>query len=440
MEMDFNSHKSVIYSVQSRKLKKKVLPMTLIQHLTRQLLQTTLLGFLFFNNVIVQVQAQDHSDSRWITTWATSPSSLPPIGEDYEIVENQTLRLIVHSSVGGDSVRLRLANYHGDQPIHVGAVSIALQVEGSSIQDGSSEDVSFSGAQSVTIPRGAVILSDPVSFAVPELSNLAVSLYIPNPSGFLTAHALSNQTNYISEAGNHSSSTNLPVASESPAWNLLTAIEVIKEGAVTAIAPVGDSITDGWGSTLSGNQRWPNHFARRLFADSSITNFAVVNAGISGNRVTTEGNLLFGQNLQARFERDVLALNKITHIVLLEGINDIGMPSMEAGEPITAEEIIAGYRNIIARAHARDIKIFGATLTPYEGAVYYTEAGEQVRQEVNRFIRNGREFDGVIDFDAVVQDPNRPARILPIFTEDNLHPNDAGYKAMADAINLDLFR
>jgi lysophospholipase L1-like esterase len=256
----------------------------------------------------------------------------------------------------------------------------------------------------------------------------------------LTAHALSNQTNYISEAGNHSSSTNLPVASESPAWSLLTAIDVIKEGAVTAIATVGDSITDGWGSTLSGNQRWPNHFARRLFADSSITNFAVVNAGISGNRVTTEGNLLFGQNLQARFERDVLALNKITHIVLLEGINDIGMPSMEAGEPITAEEIIAGYRNIIARAHARDIKIFGATLTPYEGAVYYTEAGEQVRQEVNRFIRNGREFDGVIDFDAVVQDPNRPVRILPIFTEDNLHPNDAGYKAMADAINLDLFR
>ena len=150
--------------------------------------------------------------------------------------------------------------------------------------------------------------------------------------------------------------------------------------------------------------------------------------------------LLFGQNLQARFERDVLALNKITHIVLLEGINDIGLPSMEGGESSTAEEIIAGYRNIIARAQARGIRIFGATLTPYEGAVYYTEAGEQIRQEVNHFIRQSGEFDGVIDFDAVVQDPDRPIRIRPAFTEDNLHPNDAGYKAMAEAIDLELFR
>tara|TARA_Y100000588_G_scaffold366565_1_gene432423 strand:+ start:88 stop:603 length:516 start_codon:yes stop_codon:yes gene_type:complete len=168
--------------------------------------------------------------------------------------------------------------------------------------------------------------------------------------------------------------------------------------------------------------------------------FAIVNAGISGNRVTTESNPQFGQNLQARFGRDVLALNKVAHIVLLEGINDIGMSTMETGSPIPAFNIINGYRNLIARAHARGIKVYGSTLTPFEGAVYYSEDGEVERQIVNDFIRNSGTFDGVIDFDAVVRDPENPKRILPRFTEDNLHPNDIGYKAMADAIDLNLFR
>ena len=386
------------------------------------------------------ILAQEHNDPRWITTWATSPSTLPPADDDFQSVADQTLRLIVHSSVGGGSLRLRLANYHGDRPVRVGGVTVALQAEGSSIQTGSSRLVSFSGEYSVTLARGAVVMSDALSFEVPELTNLAVSIYLPEDSGFLTAHALSNQTNYVSEPGDHSAALNLPVASESPAWNLLTAIDVINDDGVTAIATVGDSITDGWGSTLSGNQRWPNHFARRLFADGDIPNFAVVNAGISGNRVTTEDNELFGQNLQARFERDVLALNKVSHMVLLEGINDIGMPSMTGGELVDAAEIIAAYRNVIARARARGIKVIGATLTPFEGAVYYTQAGEALRQQVNDFIRGGGAFDGVIDFDAVVRDPDHPARILPSFTEDNLHPNDADYKAMADAIDLNLFR
>jgi lysophospholipase L1-like esterase len=200
---------------------------------------------------------------------------------------------------------------------------------------------------------------------------------------------------------------------------------------------VGDSITDGWGSTASANQRWPNHFSRRLFADSTAKKFAVVNAGISGNRVTTEGNARFGQNLQARFERDVLALSNVTHMVLMEGINDIGMSP--SGDLISSAEVIAGYRQIIARAHAAGIKIIAATLTPYEGAAYFTAAGENIRQEINAFIRDSGEFDGVIDFEKAVQDPTQPSRILPEFTEDNLHPNDAGYKAMADMVAIDLF-
>ena len=382
--------------------------------------------------------AQEHSDQRWVTTWATSPSTLPDADQDAATVEDQTLRLIVHTSVGGSSLRLRLSNLHGDHDIEIANTAVALHAEGGSIRAGSSNSVSFGGQDSVTIPPGAVVFSDPLAFTVPELSNLSVSMYLPGNSGFLTAHALSNQANYISEAGDHVDSTMLPVASETPAWSLLTAIDVINHDSVTTIATVGDSITDGWGSTASANQRWPNHFARRLFNDTDTAKFAIANAGISGNRVTTEGNARFGQNLQARFERDVLALSNVSHMILMEGINDIGMSPR--GELISADEVIAGYKQIIARAHARGIKIIGATLTPYEGAAYYTAEGELVRQEVNRFIRDGGAFDGIIDFEKAVQDPSHPSRILPSYTEDNLHPNDAGYKVMADAVDLSLFR
>lgn len=381
--------------------------------------------------------AQEHSDSRWVTTWSTSPSTLPNSNDEPSVVEDQTLRLIVHSSIGGSSVRLRLSNLHSDHAIEIGSTAIALQAENASVQIGSSMQFSFAGEASVTIARGAVVFSDPLEFTVPQLSNLSVSLYIPQRSGFLTAHALANQTNFISEKGNYTTSTDLPVDSETPAWNLLTAIDVINDNAVTAIVTVGDSITDGWGSSTSANQRWPNHFARRMYNDESSKKFAIVNAGISGNRVTTEGNALFGQNLQARFERDVLALSNVSHMILMEGINDIGMSPGD--DLIDASDIIAGYRQIIARAHANGIKIFGATLTPYADAAYYSTEGDLVRQQVNSFIRDSGEFDCVIDFEKVLQDPADPLHILPAFTEDNLHPNDAGYKAMSDSINLSLF-
>ena len=365
--------------------------------------------------------AQDHSDPRWVTSWATSPSTLPGSDDDGSDLQDQTVRLIVHTSIGGDSMRLRLSNYHGTGPVEIGAVSVALHNEESTVIDSSAEQVLFAGMGETTIARGATVLSDPLDFTVPELSNLAVSIYLPGDSGFLTAHALSNQNNYVSTAGNFTASTEMAVDSETPAWYLLTAIDVIADEAVSAFATVGDSITDGWGSTASTNNRWPNHFARRLYAAMPNNKFAIVNAGISGNRVTTEESPMFGQNLQARFERDVLALSDVTHMVLMEGINDIGM-SARAEDPVSAQQVIAGYRQIITRAHANGIKIFGATLTPYEGAAYYTAGGEMTRQQVNDFIRNSGEFDGVIDFEKAVQDPENPARILPSFTEDNLHP------------------
>ncbi len=382
-------------------------------------------------------QAQDHSDPRWLTTWTTSPSTLPGQPDPADSPEHQTLRLIAHTSAGGDAVRIRLSNTHGNGPVTVAAASIALQSEGHSIRRGSSASLRFSGQAAITIPKGAVVFSDPLSYKVPELTNLAISLYLAEDPGFLTAHALSNQINYIATGADLTASPSLPDAAETPAWPLLTAIDVISTESLSAIAMVGDSITDGWGSTASANQRWPNHFARRLFADDTAPNYAVVNAGISGNRVTTEGNALFGQNLQARFERDVLALSNVTHMVLMEGINDIGMSP--SGNLISSAEVINGYRQVIARAHANGIKVIGATLTPYAGAAYYTPQGESVRQAVNAFIRGSGEFDGFIDFEKAVQDPANPARILSEFTEDNLHPNDDGYRAMAEVVDLDLF-
>ncbi len=397
-----------------------------------------LAAFLLFTTLVSApfTLAQEQSDPRWVTTWSTSPSTLPGEDNPDNSPQDQTLRLIVHSSVGGDSVRIRLSNTHGNETITIGAASIALQSEESSIQPSTVESLQFAGQSSVTIPKGAVVFSDPLNYELPEMTNLSISLYLPEDNGFLTAHALSNQTNYISGNGDQTRSQQLSNQTETVAWPLLTAIDVISSESISAIAVVGDSITDGWGSTTSANQRWPNHFSRRLFADNDTQKFAVVNAGISGNRVTTEGNSRFGENLQARFERDVLALSKVTHMVLMEGINDIGMSP--SGSLISAAEIIAGYQQIIARAHTREIKIIGATLTPYEGAAYFTPEGELVRQQVNAFIRSG-EFDGVIDFEKAVQDPANPSRILPEFTEDNLHPNDAGYAAMANIIELDLF-
>lgn len=299
--------------------------------------------------------------------------------------------------------------------------------------------MTFGGEEAITIARGATVVSDPVAFSVPALSNLSVSLFLPNASGTVTTHLAAAQTNYVSSAGNFTDALEWEAAQELPVWNYLTAIDVGRTDEITAIVTLGDSITDGVGSTQSANNRWPNYFARALLSDPNLPDFAVVNAGISGNRVLQENSPRFGENLQVRFERDVLALSGVSHIVLLEGINDIGMAQLFAGEDVSPEEIIAGYRQIINRAHERGIKIIGATLTPFEGAVYYTEEGEDKRQAVNAWIRNSGEFDGIIDFEPSVRDPDNSRRLLPSFTADNLHPNDEGYKAMAEAIDMSLF-
>ncbi len=384
--------------------------------------------------------AQPAPDLHWATTWSMSPSSLPPAPDADNAFNNHTLRQIVHTSAGGEQVRLRISNTHGNKPLRVGAVSIALQDEGNAIVAGTLQNLTFSQRSSFVIPRGAVAFSDPVDFDVPAMSNLSISIYLPEGSGAATTHLAAQQTGYVSGPGDFSSSENLANAAEITAWNFLTAVDVGRREPITTIVALGDSITDGVGSSRNSNSRWPNHLARRLLADTAMPDFAVANAGISGNRVLHENAPRFGENLQARLERDVLALSNVSHVILLEGINDIGMAAMFPGEEVSADDIIAGYRQVIARLHAAGIKVIGATLTPYEGAAYYREEGESKRQQVNDWIRSSGEFDGVIDFEDAVKDFTHPRQMIPSFTEDSLHPNDEGYEAMANVIDLSLFR
>jgi lysophospholipase L1-like esterase len=367
----------------------------------------------------------------------TAPPAAPPAFMHFN---NQTLRQIVRTSIGGTRARVVLSNAFGTAPLTVGAAHIAVRDKESTIVASSDRALTFSGKQTLAIPSGAVLVSDPIDLAVPAMGDLAIDLYLPgntdSPSPVTTfTNAL--QTNYVSETGNFAGKSPFPVVARTPAWFVVSRVEVLAPQSVGAVVTVGDSITAGSRSTADTNNRYSNHLARRLA--TLPTPMAVLNAGIGGNRVLTEGAFTAGINVLVRFERDVLAQPGITHAIVLEGINDIGN-ARENPTP-TAEDLIAAHKQLIERAHTRGIVIFGATLTPFEGAMYFTQVGEAKRQALNQWNRTSRAYDGVIDFDEATRDPSHPARFLPQYESgDHLHPSDAGYKAMADAIDLGLFK
>lgn len=405
---------------------------------------TSVVAGLFFGTILLgsgsAVLARDrHNDESadWVGTWTASPSDLSVAGYN-----DQTLRLIVHTSIGGDHVRIRLSNTFGTSSLTIGAAHIAAQTSGASIVPGTDRPLRFGGSVSTTIPAGAMVVSDPVDLDVGALSNLAVSVYLPGATGPVTEHSLAVQHNYASTAGNYVDAVIMPVLTTSMSWSLLTAVEVTAGDDTRAVVTLGDSITDGYGSTVDANHRWPNLLAERL--QTRHRKVAVLDEGISGNRVLHDGLIpVFGPDALARFDRDVLAQSGVKYMILLEGINDFGHAAPGTPEAVSAEDIIAGYKQIIRRAHAHEIKVYGATLTPYVGTIfpgYFQPAGEVKRQIVNSWIRNSGAFDAVIDFDAVVRDPANPTKILPAYdVGDHLHPNDAGYSAMANAIDLRLF-
>jgi lysophospholipase L1-like esterase len=387
----------------------------------------------------------------WVGTWGASPTApnLAPGGGGpfgpTPSVENATLRQVVHLSAGGDQVRILVSNTFGQKDLTIGAAHVALQDEGSRVKPDTDHEVTFSGNPSFTIPAGATALSDPVSMQVGAFANLAVSLYFPGPTGPATNHGVGLNTGYVSEAGDHTSDADMSATQEIQARLFLSGVEVAAAPGTKTIVTFGDSITDGAASTPNTNHRWPDYLAARLGEREGKMPAAVVNEGISGNRILHD---VAGPNAQARFERDVLSWPNGSYVIVLEGINDIGFPEIKGAPfgdivdtgPITAEQLIAGHRQLIARAHARGLKIYGATLTPYIGATYATPHGDEIRQAVNKWIRESGEYDGVIDFDAAVRDPNDPSRMRADYQSgDWLHPNDGGYKAMADSIDLSLF-
>jgi lysophospholipase L1-like esterase len=379
------------------------------------------------------------SGEHWVGTWAASPQIQMPGTAPIAFAAQTTLRQIVHTSIGGSEVRVCLSNEIGSQPLVVGAARIALRSTGAGVVAGSDRPLTFGGRASITIAPGAPALSDPVRLDVPALSDLAISLHLPEAVTATTFHGVALQTAYVAPAGaDHTAAAVLPAGTTLQSWAFLTGVNVAARPRAAAIVALGDSITDGVQSTADANRRWTDILAQRLQARRGADDLAVLNEGINGDRLLSEGS--FAPNVSKRFDRDVVARAGVRYVAVLVGINDIGHSALGDGPVLTAADLVAGYRQLIARAHEKGLVVYGATLTPMGGSRYDVADAEELRAAVNEWIRNGGEFDGVIDFDRVTRDPAQPRRLLPLYdSADHLHPNDAGYRAMGEAVPLQLF-
>ena len=391
--------------------------------------------------------------AEWVATWGTAP--LPP-GPAFgptpatESYADQTIRQVVRISAGGKSVRIRFTNEYGTKPLLIGAARVALADSAGAVQPGTDKEILFGGKPDAIIPPGAPLLSDAVDLRVKALSSLSISLYLPEDTGPCTCHAVGMQSGYVSDAGDFSKQAFTPKQTiQSRAF--LADVEVESGTPAKTIVAFGDSITDGVGSTPDRNKRWPDLLAERLAARSGRTSWGMVNMGISGNRVLNDQA---GQSALARFDRDVLAVPGVAYVIVFEGVNDLGtsfgqfagpfaevFKNMVPAHKASAEALIAGYQQLIRRAHSRGIKVIGATIAPYEGSFYWSPEGDAQREAVNRWIRTAGAFDGVLDFDAALRDPAKPSQIKAgLHAGDHLHGSDAGYEAVAQSIDLALFK
>jgi lysophospholipase L1-like esterase len=396
---------------------------------------------LFGASLTAATAARGQDD--WVGTWSASPHEpdLHVPGLANTGFNNQTLRQIVHTSVGGRQVRVRLSTF-GANGLTIGAAHIALHGSGAAIVAGSDRTLTFGGSPSIAIPAGALVVSDPVALDVPSLGDLAVSIFVPGVTGPATWHFESRQTSYLSPAGDFTPSAVMPVVATPVAWFWLAGVEVMASKQTGAVVVFGESITDGSQSTVDTNSRWPDDLARRLLAQPGNSKTGVLNQGIAGGRMLHDS---VGPNGLSRFDRDVLSQTGVTHVIVQMGNNDIF--TLNPSEEVTVDQIVQGQKQLIERAHAKGLKIYGCTLTPVDGFLIpgtpfpvFSAAGELKRQAVNAWIRTSGLYDAVFDFDQVLRDPNSPSRISALYdSSDHGHPTDAGYKALAAIIDLKLF-
>ena len=438
--------------------------------LDRRLLAAALLALVAACGPAPPPAAEAPAEARWIGTWATGPVSFPVPDEEAAAqpgtpprIAGQTLRQVVRTSIGGSGVRVLFSNQYGAGPLEIGAAHIALRESGPAIA-GSGRSLTFGGAPSATIEGGAVLLSDPAALDVPPLAELAIDLYLPGDAWATdspgTMHRTALSTTYLSPAGDHAGAPELPVDETALHWFYLARVDVSTRTAPGAIVTLGDSITDGTASTPDTNSRWPDFLAERLIEEYGDAAPGVLNVGIGGNRVLSHNggmetilrrgapfgpgetppdpNAFFGPSALSRFDRDVLLQAGVTHVVVLESINDVGFAYDNPWPAV--EDLIAGHKALVQRAHARGLRIYGGTLTPFEGAITYSETGEAKRQGFNAWMRSYSPYDAVIEFDLAIRDPDHPTRILPAYDPgDAIHGNDDGYRAMAEAVDLALF-
>jgi len=382
----------------------------------------------------------------WVGSWASSQQIPEPQNAlSPADLHDVTLREIVHLSVGGSTLRVHLSNSFGTEPLHFSSVHVArpLSASSSAIDPASDKALSFAGSEDVTVPVGAEYISDPISFPTAALSNLAITFHLDAAPAQETGHPGSRSTSYYVH-GDPVSAATLPDAHKIDHWYQISGIDVLGPSASAAIVALGDSITDGHASTTNGNDRWTDVLAQRLQASSSERNIGVLNEGIGGNHLLTDG---LGPNTLARFDRDVLAQSGVRWLIVFEGVNDLGRLTRN-GEVSPAEHallvhrILGAYQQLIVRAHAQGIRVIGATITPYMGSDYYHPGprSETDRQAINQWIRTSGNFDAVLDFDKAMRDPQHPDRLLPAYDcGDHLHPSPAGYRTMGEAVPLSLF-